>query len=73
MACKFGSRKDENGNEITFFQCTPGEFEYMQERSKQPYEDDECRHNRRFVHSGVLTCQDCGATYDEKTLTWINY
>jgi hypothetical protein len=36
----------------------------------RPYEDDECRHNRRFDNRGVLTCKDCGATYNESTLEW---
>jgi len=38
----------------------------------RPYEDFECHHDRRFDNKGVLTCQDCGATYDETTLTWNN-
>ena len=36
----------------------------------QPYEDDECRHDRRFERKGVFTCQDCGAVYDERSCEW---
>jgi hypothetical protein len=37
----------------------------------QPYEDGECRHERRLDVRGTLTCQDCGYIYDETTLTWV--
>ena len=36
----------------------------------QPYEENECRHDRRFDRKGVLTCQDCGAEYDGKSCAW---
>jgi hypothetical protein len=40
------------------------------EINKRPYENFECHHARRFDNNGVLTCLDCGATYNETTLTW---
>jgi hypothetical protein len=48
---------------------------YDTEPTARPYADHECRHyaSRRFYNKGVLTCQDCGATYDESTLTWISH
>lgn len=36
----------------------------------QPYADGECRHPHRVDNKGVLTCTDCGATYNESTLEW---
>lgn len=36
----------------------------------KPYQDGECRHDKRFDQNGILTCQECGATYNEETLTW---
>lgn len=41
--------------------------------NKHPYEDNECRHTNRFEYYGVLTCSDCGASYNEITLEWINH
>lgn len=75
MACKFGKTDG-----VTFFQCSTHPLggpnidlliEQQEEDSKKPYADDECRHDRRFELKGVLTCQDCGATYNEDTLSWI--
>jgi hypothetical protein len=37
-----------------------------------PYKDRECHHTQRFDNRGILTCKDCGAMYDETTLTWIS-
>ena len=36
----------------------------------KPYDDDECRHNLRFEVDGVLTCRECGATYNDAILEW---
>jgi hypothetical protein len=72
MGCQFGFGKDKNGIEFTFFQCRPHE-PYQAEAEKrnlQPYEENECRHDRRFERKGVLTCQDCGMVYNEHTLEW---
>ncbi len=46
-----------------------GSFGHDDSRS-HPYEDNECRHAKRFERRGVLTCQDCGATYNETTCEW---
>jgi succinate dehydrogenase/fumarate reductase-like Fe-S protein len=38
---------------------------------RPPYDDHECRHERRSEHRGVLRCLDCGWVYDECSLTWV--
>lgn len=43
---------------------------HQEEENKRPYHDDECRHDDRFELRGILTCQDCGATYDDQLLEW---
>ena len=70
MPCKFG-KKDG----VTFFQCTPGNFEYMSDGvygpdHGKPYDEGECRHDNRFELKGVLTCKDCCATYNERRMEW---
>ena len=70
MSCKLGHKDG-----VTFFQCTTnplGGPSYVDEGSK-PYEDHECMHLKRFDNKGVLTCRDCGSTYDERTLEWGNH
>lgn len=34
------------------------------------YYSYECIHNNRYENKGVLTCKDCGMTYNENTLEW---
>ncbi len=56
---------------LTFFMCPGHDMGGpMYNEPKKPYEDNECRHVRRFNNHGVDTCQDCGATYNETTLEW---
>jgi len=42
------------------------------ENRLKPYDNNECRHERRFYNHGELTCQDCGAVYDERKTEWKN-
>jgi hypothetical protein len=70
MACKF-----IRGNNYTAFQCDPdvlscGPDGIFDPNGNKPYDDLECRHNRRKEMKGVLTCLDCCATYNETTLEW---
>jgi hypothetical protein len=60
--------------EFSAFQCTINELggPSIPDESTKPYDDHECMHLRRFENRGVLTCKDCSATYDEKTLEWRN-
>lgn len=71
MACKFIV-----GDGFTAFQCTPGKsllkgdfIEAVKDR-KKPYDELECRHTNRTEMSGVLTCLDCCATYNENLFQW---
>ena len=61
---------DENENSLTIF--SRGSQKGQIKDRLQPYEEDECRHDRRFDRHGVLTCMDCTATYNEKTCEWEN-
>jgi hypothetical protein len=36
----------------------------------QPYEEGECDHARYLDIKGRLICRNCGAVYNEETLTW---
>lgn len=68
MPCKF-----VKGEGFTAFQCTPNEYQtfgVVEYPNNKPYEDGECCHDRRFELKGVFTCQDCGATYHEESLSW---
>lgn len=65
------------GDGFTAIQCTPG-ASFMsgndgifEQKRNRPYDDLECRHTNRTEMKGVLTCLDCCATYDERTLDWI--
>jgi len=40
------------------------------ETDMEPYDDYECRHDRRFDHKGYLKCRDCGKYYNEQVLEW---
>jgi hypothetical protein len=74
MPCKFGSKDG-----VTFFQCSTHPLggpnldllqQYQDKDLKKPYDDYECRHEKRFEHHGVLTCQDCGCVYNDQLLRW---
>lgn len=45
---------------------------FVEDEPKKPYQDGECRHDKRFDHRGVLTCENCGATYNDTLFQWEN-
>lgn len=72
MGCKF-----VRGENFTAFQCTPcesylshGPDGIFDPKGNKPYDDLECRHNRRKEIKGVITCLDCCYIYNETTLEW---
>jgi hypothetical protein len=70
MSCNF-----IKGGGFTGFQCSINEMGgpnlIEEDVNKGPYEDGECKHFKRFELKGVLTCKDCGATYDEDLMEWL--
>jgi len=58
------------GSEDSKYYCTCCWKEVKMDAQNKPYDDNECRHARRFDNRGVDTCKDCGATYNENALEW---
>lgn len=70
MSCK---RIIKNGS--VRIQCTINPLGgpwFDEDDYKKPYQDRECRHDKRFDYKGVLTCENCGATYNDTLFQWEN-
>jgi hypothetical protein len=75
MTCKFESNKDGNSfkcsNVGRFYYLNNGTIDPDKDSPLDPYSRYECDHHSKFEYHGVLTCSDCGATYDENSLSWV--